>query len=89
MTNLAKVAALAGAFVIGYAIESASAQTQPEGTVVELESPLASSHPLVGYMRRPKGGAGPSPAVVLLHSCHGDWRRIDERWGKRIASGVM
>ena len=29
---------------------------------------------------------GPSPAVVLLHSCNGDWRRLDERWGKRIAS---
>ena len=28
----------------------------------------------------------PSPAVVLLHSCHGDWQRLDERWGKRIAS---
>jgi dienelactone hydrolase len=24
--------------------------------------------------------------VVLLHSCRGNWRHIDERWGKRIAS---
>ncbi len=37
------------------------------------------------YLRRPRT-AGPSPAVVLLHSCNGDWRRLDERWGKRIAS---
>ena len=29
---------------------------------------------------------GPSPAVVLLHGCNGNWQRIDERWGKRIAS---
>ena len=53
--------------------------------VVEIESPLASSHPLQGYLRQPSS-AGPSPAVVLLHSCHGDWRRLDERWGKQIAS---
>jgi len=86
MTNLAKIAAFASAFLIGHAIECASAQSQSDGTVVELESPLASSHPLVGYLRRPKGGASPSPAVVLLHSCNGDWRRIDERWGKRIAA---
>lgn len=52
--------------------------------MVEIESPLASTHPLQGYLRQP-GGAGPSPAVVLLHSCNGDWRRLDERWGKRIA----
>ncbi len=23
---------------------------------------------------------------MLLHSCHGNWARLDERWGKRIAS---
>ena len=43
------------------------------------------SHPLQGYLRHPNG-TGPSPAVVLLHSCSGNWRHIDERWGKRIAS---
>ena len=40
---------------------------------------------LQGYLRRTRN-AGPSPAVVLLHSCHGSWARLDERWGKRIAS---
>jgi dienelactone hydrolase len=85
MTNLAKIAAFASAFLIGYAIECTSAQSQSDGTVVELETPLTSSHPLQGYLRRPKG-TGPSPAVILLHSCKGNWRHIDERWGKRIAS---
>jgi len=32
------------------------------------------------------GGAGPSPAVVLLHGCSGNWGRLDQRWGKRIAA---
>jgi dienelactone hydrolase len=53
--------------------------------VVEFESPLASPQPLQGYLRQP-GNAGPSPAVVLLHSCNGNWGRLDEHWGKKIAS---
>jgi dienelactone hydrolase len=53
--------------------------------VVEFESPLASPTPLQGYLRQPNN-AGPSPAVVLLHSCNGNWARLDERWGKKIAS---
>jgi dienelactone hydrolase len=42
-------------------------------------------HPLRGYLRRP-AAAGRYPAVVLLHDCVGDWRGIDERWGKLLAS---
>ena len=53
--------------------------------VVEIESPLASPHPLQGYLRQ-TNAAGPSPAVVLLHSCDGNWEQLDERWGRRIAS---
>jgi dienelactone hydrolase len=41
--------------------------------------------PLQGYLRQPNS-AGPSAAVVLLHSCNGNWGRLDQRWGKRIAS---
>ena len=85
MANLAKIAVVTAAFLIGHAAGCCQAQSDPGGSVVELETPLASSHPLVGYLRRPQG-AGPLPAVVLLHSCAGNWRRIDERWGKRIAS---
>jgi dienelactone hydrolase len=36
-------------------------------------------------LRQPNN-AGPSPAVVLLHSCNGNWARLDERWGKKIAA---
>ena len=57
----------------------------PSATVVEFENPLASPLPLQGYLRQ-TNSAGPSPAVVLLHGCNGNWQRLDERWGKRIAS---
>jgi dienelactone hydrolase len=83
--KLAKFAVFTSAFLIGYAVACPAARSQSGGTTVELETPLASSHPLQGYLRRPNG-TGPSPAVILLHSCKGNWRHIDERWGKRIAS---
>jgi dienelactone hydrolase len=53
-------------------------------TIVELESPLAHAQPLQGLLRRPDG-AGPFPAIVLLHSCNGNWRKLDERWGRQVA----
>lgn len=52
--------------------------------MVELESPLTRPQPLQGLLRRPEG-AGPFPAIVLLHSCNGNWKRLDERWGRQIA----
>jgi dienelactone hydrolase len=69
------------ALLIGSSLSAAETM----GAVVDLETPLARSPPLQGYLRQP-GGRGPSPAVVLLHGCAGNWRRLDERWGKRIAS---
>jgi dienelactone hydrolase len=83
VTNLAKIAAFVAAFLIGDAVECRAAESSP--VVVEIESPLASPHPLQGYLRQ-TNRAGPSPAIVLLHSCNGNWRRLDERWGKRIVS---
>ena len=83
--KLAKIAVFTCAFLIGYALACPAARSQSGGTTVELETPLASSHPLQGYLRRPNG-TDPSPAVILLHSCNGNWRHVDERWGKRIAS---
>jgi dienelactone hydrolase len=80
---LAKIAVLFAAISTASIVQCLAAETPP--IVVEIESPLASSHPLQGYLRQP-GHARPSPAVVLLHSCNGNWARIDERWGKRIAS---
>ena len=70
---------------IALLIGSPSSAGETLGRIVELETPLARSPPLQGYLRQP-GGRGPSPAVVLLHGCAGNWRRLDERWGKPIAS---
>jgi dienelactone hydrolase len=81
-TNLPKLATLVAAFLIGHACPAAWSQSSAR--VVEFESPLASATPLQGYLRQPNN-AGPSPAVVLLHSCNGNWARLDERWGKTIA----
>ncbi|MBN8988081.1 MAG: dienelactone hydrolase family protein [Rhizobiales bacterium] len=83
MQNRAKIAALIAAWLAGNPAECPAAESPP--IIVEIESPLASPHPLQGYLRQ-GGNAGPSPAVVLLHGCSGNWQRLDERWGKRIAS---
>jgi dienelactone hydrolase len=85
LTNLAKVAAFVAALLAGNAVECPAARSESSATVVEFENPLASSQPLQGYLRQ-TNSAGPSPAVVLLHGCNGNWGRLDERWGKRIAS---
>jgi dienelactone hydrolase len=56
--------------------------------IVALDSALESNpNPvqLQGALRRPEG-AGPFGAVVLLHSCNGNYLRIDERWSKTIVS---
>lgn len=83
MANLVKTVAFLAALLTGGGGECFAAESSP--SLVEIESPLASTHPLQGLLRR-LSSAGPWPAVVLLHSCNGDWRRLDERWGKRIAS---
>lgn len=85
MANLCRVAALATALLIGSAVESSAASSESSGTVVEFENPLASPLPLQGYLRQ-TNSPGPSPAIVLLHGCNGNWKRLDERWGKRVAS---
>ena len=58
---------------------------EPSARIVELETPLASAQPLAAYLRQPYG-AGPLPAVVLLHGCAGNYKRLDQRWGGRIAA---
>lgn len=84
MAGLVASVALLTALLVAGASAAVAAAPDPLGTVVELETPLTGTPPLQGYLRRPEG-VGPSPAVVLLHSCNGNWRRLDERWGKRIA----
>ena len=85
MGKLAAAIALIAALLPGDASQSVAAQAEPSGTVVEFENPLASPLPLQGYLRQPNN-MGRSPAVVLLHSCNGNWLRLDERWGKLISS---
>jgi dienelactone hydrolase len=85
LTNLRKAAAILTALFIGDGAGCDLARSEPAATVVEIESPIASPLPLQGYLRQ-TDNVGPSPAVVLLHSCNGNWRRLDERWGNRIAS---
>lgn len=87
MRKPSKAAAFVAALLMGHVPPafSAPAASDPSPTVVEFESPLAASPPLQGMLRQP-AGAHPSPAVVLLHACTGNWRRLDERWGRRIAS---
>jgi dienelactone hydrolase len=85
VTNLAEATAFVAALLVGNAVEGAAAQSEPFATVVEIENPLGSPQPLQGYLRQ-TSRTGPSPAVVLLHSCNGNWLRLDERWGKRIGS---
>jgi dienelactone hydrolase len=83
VTSLVKIAAFVVALLTACSAEALAAESF--ATAVEIETPLASAHPLQGYLRR-TNGAGPSPAVVLLHSCKGNSQQLDERWGKRIAS---
>jgi dienelactone hydrolase len=74
------VATLAALLLTG----SSAAALDSGATMVELESPIARAQPLQGLLRRPTG-PGSFPAVVLLHSCNGNWQKLDERWGKQIA----
>ena len=83
MTKFGKIIPLLAALLTGSAADGLAAESS--AIVVEIESPLASPHPLQGYLRR-ANNAGRLPAVILLHSCDGNWLHIDERWGKRIAS---
>ena len=83
MTNLAEVTAFATALLFGNAAACLAAESS--AIIVEIESPLASPLPLQGYLRQ-TNSAGPSPAVVLLHGCDGNWEQLDQRWGRRIAS---
>src|SRR2546423_13970961 len=78
-------AILVPVLMIACAIQCAAAPPQPAAFVVELENPLASKAPLQGYLRQ-ADRAEASAAVVLLHGCSGNWRRIDQRLGRRIAS---
>ncbi len=80
MPKLFTLAALAAALFVG----RAGMATEPSPRIVDLETPLASTQPLQAYLRQPESTI-PLPAVVLLHGCNGNFKRLDERWGKRVA----
>jgi dienelactone hydrolase len=67
------------------AIERARIAALAEGKsqAVQFPSVKGEKIELVGYLRRPDG-AGPFPAVILLHGCAGDWPGMDTRWGARL-----
>jgi dienelactone hydrolase len=81
---MSKHGIVAGVFAALLLTGGTAAALDSNATIVELESPLARPQQLQGLLRRP-AGAGPFPAVVLLHSCNGNWKRLDERWGSQIA----
>jgi dienelactone hydrolase len=55
--------------------------------LVQFDSVPVGPAPLIlrGYLRRPLG-AGPFPAVVLLHGCNGSPESLDQDWGVKVAS---
>src|SRR5712672_1795348 len=83
--KFANAPALVAALVTATAIGCVAAMSQGSGTIVEFESPLSAARPLQGLLRQ-SNSAGRSPAVVLLHSCDGNWQRLDERWGRPMSS---
>ncbi|WP_338828937.1 dienelactone hydrolase family protein [Bradyrhizobium sp. 27S5] len=85
MTNCAGLATVLAVLLIGSAGGKPAATAEAPSVLVEFESPLASAQPLQGLLRRPER-PGLLPAVVLLHGCSGQWRELDERWGKRLAA---
>ncbi len=85
MTALPTIAAAIAALLIAGAPDRCAAQTASAAVIVDLDNPLSPPPLLQGLMRRP-GNPAPAPAVVLLHPCTGGWKRLDARWGERIAS---
>ena len=81
--HLVKAAAVVIVLLTG-SVAGCATFAETSASVVDFETPLSRLQPLQGYLRQPSG-AGPSPAVVLLHSCNGNAQRLDERWGRRIA----
>jgi dienelactone hydrolase len=85
VTSLRTFAMTTAALLISGAADRCAAQTAPAAVIVDLDNPLSPPPLLQGYLRRPNNPA-PAPAVVLLHPCTGGWKRLDARWGERIAS---
>ncbi|HEX7919703.1 MAG TPA: dienelactone hydrolase family protein [Bradyrhizobium sp.] len=85
MANFTGLAASLAVLLIGGAGLGCAASAEQPAALVEFESPLNNAQPLQGLLRRPER-PGLLPAVVLLHGCSGQWRELDERWGRRLAA---
>jgi dienelactone hydrolase len=60
----------------------------PAAKLIEFEGDLPfTPKPVIlnGYLRRPDA-AGRHPAIILLHGCGGAAERLDQDWGRRLAS---
>jgi dienelactone hydrolase len=66
-------------------LPSAFAQDPGSAQPVSFPSIRGASIELAGFLRRPDG-AGPFPAVILLHGSAGNWRGVDSRWGRRLVT---
>jgi dienelactone hydrolase len=67
---------------------SADQLPAPAAKLIEFEGDLPfTPKPVIlkGYLRRPDA-AGRHPAIVLLHGCGGAAERLDQNWGRRLAS---
>ena len=67
---------------------SADQLPAPAAKLIEFEGDLPFTPKpvtLKGYLRRPDA-AGRHPAIVLLHGCGGAAERLDQNWGRRLAS---
>src|SRR3954452_9334823 len=84
--KFANAAVQVATLVMATAIGCVAAMSQNSAAIVEFESPLAAARPLQGLLRQPTHAGDRSPAVVLLHGCDGNWRRLDERWGRPVSS---
>jgi Polyketide cyclase / dehydrase and lipid transport len=59
--------------------------TPAEVVGFEGQSFISTALTLRGYLRRPDG-AGPFPAIVLLHGCNGFPEQLDQNWGVKITA---
>jgi len=84
MPKLFTFATLTAALLFSFLSARAAVAGEPSARIVDLETPLESHQPLQAYLRQPDSTA-PLPAVVLLHGCNGNFKRLDERWGRRVA----
>ena len=88
-SQLFKITAFSFFICVGNSVPCfADQQSIPPAKAIEFEGDLAfTPKPLTlkGYLRRPDR-AGRYPAIVLLHGCGGSAERLDQRWGKTLAS---